>query len=66
MATLPTQSVVENKSGQLVSIGVIVNGAVTEVRLMPHQIYGPVLFSSLTSYTRKLAEMGRISIRAQN
>lgn len=62
----PQTVVVENKTAQMVAISVTVDGVVTEAKLLPHGAYGPVLFVQLTAYTRRLAELGRVFIRAQN
>lgn len=58
--------VVENKSNQLVCISTLVEGRVSEVKLAPHGSHGPIPFIHLTAYTRRLAELGRVFIRAQN
>ena len=50
---------------QTIGIGVLVGGSVVEIKLAPSGVYGPVLFASLTAYTRRLAELGRVYIRAQ-
>lgn len=64
--SIPVTVVVENKSCQTLSVGILIAGKVTEVKIPPHESHGPVSFDQLTAYTRRLAEQGRVYIRAQN
>lgn len=67
-ATSPSLVVIENRTNQLLTLGIAVGGSrVTKsVRLEPGATFGPVASTALTVYTRRLAESGRITIRPQN
>lgn len=55
--------VIRNKLAQLVTVGVLDDqGVVREVKLGPNQISESVDASSLSQYTRRLAELGHVKI----